>query len=297
MKVDIDLLVEKGLVNYSDGDMVIMDSPEAMRTIDSTVKLEMVVIIYCLEGHMQCDINGKTCRVEPGDMLILPPNTCLDHHLTSADYRSRILGLSYKAIQNSMLMSKDMWDIMVYIAQNPVVHLNDKSKELIDRLYSVVAFKIDNPHGFYHKEIMQSLFNCLFYEMAAIVAPQAGTHHKDPTMKQGELLFRRFIRAISEGTVSTRSVKDYAEHLCVTPKYLSTVCKNVSGKTALEWIHDFLAESITHKLKYSDTSIKEIAESLGFPNLSFFGKFVKSRFNLSPTEYRRMLKAQPRETT
>ena len=106
------------------------------------------------------------------------------------------------------------------------------------------------------------------------------------TQRQGELLFRKFIKLLSSYEATDRSVKGYAEKLCVTPKYLSTVCKSVSGKTALEWIHDFLADSITHKLKYTDVSIKEIADELGFPNISFFGKFVKSRFGVSPKEYR-----------
>ena len=56
----------------------------------------------------------------------------------------------------------------------------------------------------------------------------------------------------------------------------------MSGKTALEWIHDFLADSITHKLKYTDVSIKEIADELGFPNISFFGKCGRLAFKEHP---------------
>ncbi len=91
---------------------------------------------------------------------------------------------------------------------------------------------------------------------------------------------------------SERSVKAYADRLCVTPKYLSTVCKTVSGKTALEWIHDFLADAITRNLKYTEGSIKEISDVLGFPNMSFFGKFVKTRFGMSPKEYRIKLQSE-----
>ena len=133
---------------------------------------------------------------------------------------------------------------------------------------------------------MQSLFHCMFYELAAIISPLIEDRKPAVAQRQGELLFRKFIKLLSSYEATDRSVKGYAEKLCVTPKYLSTVCKSVSGKTALEWIHDFLADSITHKLKYTDVSIKEIADELGFPNISFFGKFVKSRFGVSPKEYR-----------
>ena len=136
---------------------------------------------------------------------------------------------------------------------------------------------------------MQSLFHCMFYELAAIIAPNLDVKRMDAGFRQGELLFHRFIEMLANVNGSDRSVKSYAERLCVTPKYLSTVCKSVSGKTALEWIHEYIAEQVTQKLKYSDMSVKEIADSLGFPNISFFGKFVKSRFGASPKEYRYIL--------
>ena len=87
-----------------------------------------------------------------------------------------------------------------------------------------------------------------------------------------------------------RSVSFYSEKLCVTPKYLSVVCKSLTGKSALGWIHDYTTEIIRYKLKHSSHSIKEISESLNFPNLSFFGKYVRSHLGMSPTDYRKQIK-------
>lgn len=84
-----------------------------------------------------------------------------------------------------------------------------------------------------------------------------------------------------------RSVKKYAEDLCITPKYLSFISKSVCGKTALELIHESTVNTIVRYLKHSNLSIKEIADILEFPNLSFFGKFTKNHLGVSPTEYRR----------
>ena len=87
--------------------------------------------------------------------------------------------------------------------------------------------------------------------------------------------------------VKKRSISYYAGKLCVTPKYLSTVCKKVSGKTAFEWINDYVVEDIKYFLKYSNKSIKEISEHQDFPNISFFGKYVKTHLGTSPTDYRK----------
>lgn len=288
LSINIDYLIENGLVNYSDGDMVMLSSIEHQR-VESTVRLEMVTIVFVESGMMQCDINGKTIKAKAGDLAVCPPNSVLDNGMSSPDYKGKIIGLSYKAMQRSLLMSKDVWNILTYVARHPVVTLSEESRQLISQYHSLISYKLEHPHGYYHREIMQSLFHCMFYELAATIAPQLETMRMDAPPRQGELLFRRFIELLSGFETSDRSVKAYAEKLCVTPKYLSTVCKSVSGKTALEWIHDFLADTITHKLKYTDASIKEIADELGFPNISFFGKFVKGQFGVSPKEYRHRL--------
>ena len=49
-------------------------------------------------------------------------------------------------------------------------------------------------------------------------------------------------------------------------------------------------ESIIYRLKYTDLSIKEIVIDMDFPNISFFGRFVKSMLGMSPREYREKLR-------
>lgn len=294
LSVNIDYLIENGLVNYTDGDMVLFDTVNHPQ-IENSVKLEMVTIVYVERGMMQCDLNGKTIKACAGDIAVCPPNSFVNNSMSSQDYKGKVICLSYNAMQRSLLMSKDVWNLMAYVAENPVIHLTPNVAEMMDKYHALLYYKLEHPHGYYHREIMQSLFHCMFYEFAAIISPLIESGKKIAvTQRQGELLFRKFIKLLSAFDTNDRSVKAYAEKLCVTPKYLSTVCKSVSGKTALEWIHDFLADAITHKLKYTDMSIKEIADSLGFPNISFFGKFVKSRFGVSPKEYR--LRLQNGET-
>lgn len=292
INVNVEYLVKNGLVNYTDGDIVVMDSRKHSH-LESVLRLEMVSIMYIERGIMQADLNGKTVKAGADDLVACPPHTFVNNAMSSDDFEAKIITLSYQAIQKSLLLSKDVWNLMAFIARNPVVHLSPESSETIRRYHSLISYKIEKPHGYYHKEIMQSLFHGIFYELAAIIAPQLSEISGLGQFSQGEVLFKRFIEQLTTFETTDRSVKAYAERLCVTPKYLSTVCKAVSGKTALEWIHEFLAGSITQKLKYTDSSIKEIADDLGFPNISFFGKFVKSQFGVSPKEYRTQLRQTP----
>ena len=62
--------------------------------------------------------------------------------------------------------------------------------------------------------------------------------------------------------------------------------KLVSGRTAMSWINEHAIGQIKYQLRNSDKSIKEIAEIFEFPNISFFGKYVKRNLGVSPLKYR-----------
>ncbi|WP_287679026.1 helix-turn-helix domain-containing protein, partial [Bacteroides sp.] len=80
------------------------------------------------------------------------------------------------------------------------------------------------------------------------------------------------------------------EKLFVTPKYLSAICKEISGETASDIITRYVKKDIECLLKQPNKTIKEIANELDFANLSFFGKYVKRIFGVSPKEYRENIK-------
>ena len=84
-----------------------------------------------------------------------------------------------------------------------------------------------------------------------------------------------------------RSVSYYADKMFLTAKHLSTVVKEISGKTAGEWIDSLVVLEAKALLKSSELSIQEIADELHFANQSFFGKYFKHHTGMSPKEYRR----------
>ena len=84
-----------------------------------------------------------------------------------------------------------------------------------------------------------------------------------------------------------RGMQFYADKLCLTPKYLSKIVKEASGRSGPEWIDDFVILEAKNLLRYSDESIKEIAYKLNFPSASVFNKFFKAKTGLGPSDYRR----------
>lgn len=75
--------------------------------------------------------------------------------------------------------------------------------------------------------------------------------------------------------------------LAVTPKYLNVVCKQYSNQTALKWMEHYLLEDVRYYLRNTNLTIKEVSNLLGFPNVSFFGSYVKKHFGVSPVNVRK----------
>lgn len=114
------------------------------------------------------------------------------------------------------------------------------------------------------------------------------TSDKRVYVSRQEDLFSQFMKLLSDHITSERSITYYASQLCITPKYLSTVIKLVSGKTPTDWIREKLIDEMKYRLCHSQSTIKEIAFQLHFPNNSFFGRYFKAATGVSPARYRIM---------
>ena len=173
---------------------------------------------------------------------------------------------------------------MVNIAL-PKGRLGEKVYKLFECYGNLLNQRYSMQGRSFHKEVITSLMKAFLYELLNEVGQSVETPGKH-LLKQGDILFKKFITLLSETNIKPRMVSWYAQQLCVTPKYLSTTCKNVSGKSATVWINQYVMKDISHMLIHSEKSIKEISDYMNFPNLSFFGKYVKSHFGISPKEYR-----------
>ena len=103
------------------------------------------------------------------------------------------------------------------------------------------------------------------------------------------ILFEKFMSLVSEYHNSERGMAFYANRLGMTPKYLSKLIKQVSGRSAPDWIDSFVVNEAKSMLKYTDDSIKEIVYKLNFVNASVFYKFFKAQTGMTPSEYRNQI--------
>ena len=277
-------------IDYIDDGIAFHRDVRELPIVDGSLRMDMYIMLICISGKMQVEINTVTYTIQQRNLLIFKPNDLIDNWMETPDFEGGILCVSQKVLLEYFSES-DLWDRAFHFAKNPVIHIDEDALPTFKLYGELLRHKIEMKRSLYRKEIVLSIVRAIFYELLA----NAGNSNVEPygngLIKQSEVLFKRFIELLTSCRIKPRSVSWYADQLCVTPKHLSTVCKQVSGKTAFTWINEFMLMDIRHLLKNSSRSIKEIAEFLQFPNISFFGKYCRQHFGVSPTEYRRQLRA------
>ena len=99
----------------------------------------------------------------------------------------------------------------------------------------------------------------------------------------------RFMSLVAENFKTQRDIGFYADKLCVTSKYLSTMLKQETGMTALDWIERHVVLYAKSCLSSTSMTIQEISDELDFPSQSVFGKYFKRVEGMSPKAYRQSL--------
>lgn len=276
-------------LDYVDGDIAFANNirlPHALHP--ERVKINAFKLLLCTKGSLQIDMNSKTQIVRANEILCCLPQTVLRHAIGSEDLECKGIALSPNIVRRFVSQGGGVRDRFFYLEHNPVLRLGEEGTQVFELYCELIVSRIKATDNSYQKGIISALTGAIFYELLANLDKYCAPKD-EVTFKQGNLLFKRFLILLSESKIKARSVSYYADKLFVTTKYLSVVCKQVCGKTAFDIINEYVMEDITEQLKYSEKSIKEIADYLEFPNISFFGKYVKAHTGMSPTEYRKHL--------
>ena len=278
--------------SFLDEDIMIIDNIKVLANPDP-VRLQMNMIASCLNGKLKLGINGKTIEINKNDLFVSPPNTTLDILEVSPDFAGRAICVSNHGIQNILRSHISVWNRAMYVDKVSVLSMTEGDMEFYKKFTELVRLCLGhsgaesstwNP---YRREIVETLLKTGLLGVCNAFAQQLDELGGNSSTTD---LFDRFLQMLQQSQVKHLPVEYFAQELCITPKYLSIVCKRHSGKTAIEWITEYTLSDISYYLRSTSKSIKEISGILGFSNTSFFGKYVREHFRMSPMKYRESMR-------
>lgn len=275
--------IDVGL-KYVDDEMAFADNVQYISSLTTVFRVNFYALLFCQEGELSLKINSVPYTISRYDGLFVDAQSVVSDIVHGDDFRCKIIGLSNSEVFS--FVSKSVFDTFLKMKENPVVHFSREEMQLFARYYELALSKMENNHLLYYKESLRSLLNAYVLDLISLISSQPDAGDSEDMMRQGDKLFRRFILLLSHNEGERLNVSDYARQLCVSPKYLTSLCLSRTEMTAGQLITQHTVRQIKQQLLFSDLSIKEIATQMGFDNLSFFGKYVKKHLGESPNHYR-----------
>ncbi len=274
-------------IGYFDNDIAIVDSIQRFAEVQEA-RVDMNAVVICTDGKIQVQMNGQQLVLQKNQVAIIPEKITVTDVMVTPDFDMKAMFLTNRILQNFLHERINVWYDMMYVHRLHIISLQEGDLVFYTHFYDMLQLSIergqDNPM---RTEVIQALLRAAIFALCGSMAQMVPTLPAAYAPHTPSLHFQRFLDLLHHGEQKRRSVEEYAGQLCITPKYLSAICKKHSGKTANEWIRDQVLEDIRYYLKQTDLSIKMIADKLGFPNASFFGRYVKEHFGMTPLQLRR----------
>lgn len=274
-------------VGYSDDDIVIVDSIQQFTNVREA-HVQMGAIVICTCGRIQGLINGQPIELRQNQVAVIPSHVVITDLMISPDFNIKAMFFTNQILQSFLREKMNIWNEVMYIQRLHVISLTDDDLRFYTCFYDMLSlcFEKDADTPF-RSDVIQSLVRSAMLGLCGAMKQQlTGTTHLSLEARTSSGHFQRFLDLLHTSEVKHRTVESYASELCLSPKYLSAICKKQSGRTANEWITEHVMEDIRYYLRQTDLSLKQVCDRLGFPNTSFFGKYVREHFGVTPIQLR-----------
>ena len=267
-------------------------SQPVMNMLRYPVRFDGYIIFFMRKGHCKLDLNLNTYDIKENTLIVVVPGNIVklsyynEEKIADAEL---IFALVSKEFMSTIRLDfNKVYQDSIRMWNNPCIMMQEEDLSLADDFFNL-SRKILLSDRDNKREIVGSLLTSFTYFTMGVWTRQMA-REKEPDSRSSvrvNQIFERFIALVTEYHTSERGMGFYADKLCLTPKYLSKLVKQASGRSAPDWIDSFVILEAKNMLKYSDKTIKEIVFALHFPNQSVFYKFFKAHTGLTPSEYRK----------
>lgn len=253
-------------------------------SLDDPFIFDGIVLGLCLKGTAKVKVNFKEYDLKTNSVVVMMPNQVITILDKSEDFFVELLCVSVDFIAGFPLPRN--FEILFNIGHLSCMEVSSAIMEDLIEYHRMIVKQHDQVNQPYRTEIVQGLLYTMLLEIMGLYSIQEKSSEA-PSSRLEEIA-NHFFELLRTHFKQERTVSFYADKLCITPKYLSSIIKKVTGATILSWIHESIIVESKMLLKTTDLTVLQISDELNFPNPSFFGKFFKEHTEMTPLEFREM---------
>ena len=261
-------------------------SDSQMQVFRFPCRIDAFIIGVGTEGETSVSFNLHEFKLKKDSIFIFTPKNVLQ--VNSQQYfKADVIAISPDFMRR-INIDKNMMPLFLKFVENPALTLTPEESRSMRGMIAQIERETRGPETHFSFDIVSGLIAATIYKVGDIMYHYLAEHPEgqNNSHNRAEEYFKQFTHLLGEHFREERSVGFYARQLCITPKYLTTLIKRISGQSVSEWIDNYVILEAKTLLKYSTMSIQEIAYYLNFPNQSFFGSYFKRNTGMSPSQYK-----------
>ena len=269
------------------GECIAANSASEMEIFRFPSRLNALIIGVGTKGETSLTSNLQEFRLKKDSLFIFSPKHILQVQSNNR-FKAHLIVIAPDFLKRINIDTKRMMPLFLQFGSLPCMELTHAESQSLRSFISMVEQELKGSETDFSSEIIGGLIAATIYKVGDILTHYLTEHPEvdSPIHNRAEEYFRQFTELLGEHYKHERSVGFYARQLCITPKYLTTLIKRISGKSVSEWIDNYVILEAKTLLKYSNMSVQEIAYYLNFPNQSFFGSYFKRNAGMSPSQYK-----------
>lgn len=249
------------------------------------VQITMTLAFICRHGEMHVKVNMQDYHLKAAHCITLIPGTFFQMIDVTDDIECCLLAVNPNFIDMSKGLKLGVELTRIATTLQPYkLDYHDMSEML--SIYNALKHKLYQKDYMFKEDVARSyldIMRCNAFQHIMQMEPKIQPSR--PSSRKEEI-FMQFIATVHKYYMKERNVGFYADKLCVTPKYLSSVIHEVSSKYATEWINECVIIEAKAMLRSRGMSVKDVCNTLNFANQSFFAKFFKKHTGCTPKEYK-----------
>ena len=264
------------------GDIRLLENETILDGLRFPYKIDKVTQIVVTRGRFSCIVDFRTYSLDAPAVALFLPGQVVESFETDDDFTGF-----------GIMMSSDFTDSMnlpislqerLFIKNTQFYSISSEVVDVLSSVYRQVSSLIKQHDNPYKEDIIRHLFSAYYYGLGYYMH---GLQSKPSSLTAQQEKCEKFMSLVSEHFKTEREIEFYANKLCVSKKYLSSLLKQETGMTSLEWIERYVVLYAKSCLTSTTMTIQQISDELEFSSQSVFGKYFKRVEGVSPKAYRR----------
>lgn len=251
------------------------------------VQVTMAISFVITRGTIEMNIGLDSYTMGKNQSVMILPGTFFQVKHVSEDVRCLFSAISPDFINYSQHIKLGV-EFGRMVKEHPIHTMNDEELNELLTVYNLVKNKLTNNDYMFKEEVAKNFLNIMRCNILSKFISQTNHSKAEKPSNRKEEIFYNFIAAVREYYQENRNIGFYADKLFMSPKYLSSVVHEVSGKYATEWINEYVILEAKAMLRSPGVSVKDVTNDLNFANQSFFAKYFKQHTGYTPREYMNM---------